>query len=181
MRVSKLGIIEINKLVQELLNPIKFTKNDAGETVPEELKSFNYNFRTGDKVIQNKNNYNKQIFNGDIGYIESINVEDNSLIINFDGNKQVYESEDLSEIELAYAITIHKSQGSEYNTAIILMTYHAFIMLQRNLLYTGITRGKNKVILIGQLAALNKAVSVNDATKRTCFFKLRLINYRQAI
>lgn len=181
MRVSKLGIIEINKLVQELLNPIKFTKNDAGETVPEELKSFNYNFRTGDKVIQNKNNYNKQIFNGDIGYIESINIDDNSLIINFDGNKQIYENDDLSEIELAYAITIHKSQGSEYNTAIILITYHSFIMLQRNLLYTGITRGKNKVILIGQLAALNKAVSMNDATKRTCFFKLRLINYCQAI
>jgi exodeoxyribonuclease V alpha subunit len=181
MRVSKLGIIEINKLVQELLNPIKFTKNEAGEIVPEELKSFNYHFRTGDKVIQNKNNYNKQIFNGDIGYIESINIEDNSLTINFDGNHQIYESDDLSEIELAYAITIHKSQGSEYNTAIILMTYHSFIMLQRNLLYTGITRGKNKVILIGQLAALNKAVSVNDATKRTCFFKPRLINYRQDI
>jgi len=115
-------------------------------------------------VMQTKNNYDKGVFNGDIGFIENMN--ESSVTARFgDDLKAVYEKAELSELQLAYCMSVHKSQGSEYPVVILPLVPGHRIMLQRNLLYTAITRAKKKVILIGTKAALNTAVA-NDRTRR---------------
>ena len=115
-------------------------------------------FMVGDKVIQKSNDYQKEIFNGDIGFISSINCDENSLTVRFDNKEVEYDTHDLDDLSLAYAITIHKSQGSEFPAVIIPFSSQHFMMLQKKLLYTAMTRGKKLVILIGEPRAIAMAL-----------------------
>ena len=131
-------------------------------------------FREGDKVMQIENNYQKEVYNGDIGIIQQVNLEENEIKIDFEGKIIGYDLQELDEIVLAYAMTIHKSQGSEYPVVIIpLLTQH-YAMLQKNLIYTGITRGKKLVILVGQKKALAIALHNKKTQKRCSMLETRL-------
>ena len=149
------GVENLNKLLQTALNP---------ETVDQEyINGINQVFRQGDKVMQIRNNYIKNVFNGDIGFIKKI--ENNKMVVAYPDIEVSYEQNELTEIQLAYAMSVHKSQGSEYKVVIMPLIAGHHVMLQRNLLYTAVTRAKDKVILLGSKAALNTAVS-NDKTKK---------------
>ncbi len=153
---------------------LNYSLREALNSKGKEIKYGNYSFRINDKVMQIKNNYDKEVFNGDIGRINHINVEDHILEVNFYGRKVGYDFSELNELVLAYAITVHKSQGSEYRIVIIpVMTQH-YLLLQRNLLYTGITRAKDMVILIGTKKALWIAINNNKTFHRNTSLKERL-------
>ena len=118
-------------------------------------------------MIQTRNNYEKEVFNGDIGHIAEITTEPSHVIVAFDGNQRVnYEPGELDELQLAYAITIHKSQGSEFPAVVIPLAGQQFVLLQRNLLYTGITRGRKLVIVVGERRALEMAVRNEQSSRR---------------
>ena len=148
MKNGLVGINTLNEVLQAKLNP------DSSQKVLHGSRSFT----KGDKVIQNRNDYDKEIFNGDIGYIFSIESENRRLEVDFDGRLVEYEFEELDSLDPAFAITIHKSQGSEYPAVVIPLMLQHRIMLQRKLIYTGITRGKGLVIVIGQAEAFSKAI-----------------------
>jgi exodeoxyribonuclease V alpha subunit len=149
------GVENLNKLLQEAINPAQPEK--------AEITTAKFIFRQGDKVMQMKNNYTKGVFNGDIGIITAI---DNGLVfVRYPDNSIIYESNEVEELHLAYAMSVHKSQGSEYPVVVMPLTDSHYVMLQRNLLYTAVTRAKDRVILVGTKAALNTALS-NDRTKR---------------
>jgi exodeoxyribonuclease V alpha subunit len=149
------GVINLNSRIQKMLNP--------GSTG---LLHGNRWFRVGDKVIQLKNNYNKDIYNGDIGIITSIDMELKEASINYDGRKVDYSFYEMDEINHSYAISIHKSQGSEFKCVIIpLLTSH-YMLLQRNLLYTALTRARELAILVGSKKAIGMAVNKNIVEKR---------------
>lgn len=150
------GVDNLNVLLQAALNP-------AAPSKPE-FVSRSQTFRLGDKVMQMKNNYTKQVFNGDIGFI--VNMEPGRLTVRFGEDLEAeYEQGEMGELQLAYAMSVHKSQGSEYPVIVLPLIEGHYIMLQRNLLYTAVTRAKRLVILLGSRAALNTAVE-NDRTKR---------------
>ncbi|ORU00601.1 RecD-like DNA helicase YrrC [Anaerovibrio sp. JC8] len=150
------GVENLNKRLQAALNPPASYKS--------EYVSSTRNFRLGDKVMQTKNNYDKGVFNGDIGFI--VEMDEDSITVQFsDDLSAVYQKSELGELQLAYCMSVHKSQGSEYPVVILPLVPGHRIMLQRNLLYTAITRARKKVILIGTKAALNTAVA-NDKTRR---------------
>lgn len=130
------------------------------------LERFGTKFGLGDKVIQTINNYDKEVFNGDIGFIEFLDPQENKLRVNFDGRSVEYALLDLDELALAYATTIHKSQGSEYPAVVIPLSTQHYTMLERNLLYTAVTRGKQLVVIIGQPKALRIAVNTVRAAAR---------------
>jgi exodeoxyribonuclease V alpha subunit len=130
------------------------------------VERFGYTYRVGDKVMQTENDYDKEIFNGDIGFITSIDTDTNELVIDFDERSVNYDFGELDEVVLCYATTIHKSQGSEYPAVVIPLMAQHYLMLQRNLLYTGITRGKSLVVLIGQKKALGMAVQGKKIRQR---------------
>lgn len=156
MHRQECGVENLNKLLQAALNPKSPSKAEFMNTVQI--------FRLGDKVMQTKNNYTKQVFNGDIGFITE--VEPNHIVVKYAEDLSVeYEKSELNELQLAYAMSVHKSQGSEYPVVILPLTRGHHIMLQRNLLYTAVTRAKKKVILLGSKAALNTAVA-NDRTRK---------------
>lgn len=123
-------------------------------------------FARNDKIMQTENNYDKEIYNGDIGIIKSINEQDQEVTINFYNREVIYDYTDLDQITLAYATTIHKSQGSEYSAVIIPLTMQSYMMLKRNLIYTAITRGKKLVVIIGQKKALTMAIKDNKTSAR---------------
>ena len=123
-------------------------------------------FKLGDKVMQITNNYDKEVFNGDIGWVSKIDLENREVTINFDGRSIAYDYSDLDEVVLAYAISVHKSQGSEYPAVILPITTQHYILLQRNLIYTGITRAKKLVVLIGTKKALAIAIRNNKPQLR---------------
>src|SRR5712691_7236555 len=156
MNRGSLGIRELNVKLQAELNPPK----------PEEptVEKFGWQFRVRDKVIQTENNYDKDVFNGDIGQIVKIDPVEREVTIRFDQREVVYDFGELDEVALAYAITIHKSQGSEFPAVVIPLAMQQYMLLQRNLIYTGITRRKRMVVLIGQKRALATAVQ----NRRTC-------------
>jgi exodeoxyribonuclease V alpha subunit len=158
MNRGSLGVRELNVRLQAELNPAR----------PEEpvVEKFGWQFRPGDKVIQTENNYDKDVFNGDIGQIIKIDRVEHELTIRFDQREVVYDYGELDEVSLAYAITIHKSQGSEFPAVVVPLAMQQFMLLQRNLVYTGITRGKKLVVLVGQKKALAMAVSNNRTEKR---------------
>lgn len=147
MRRGTLGTIELNQMLQQALNP-------TGPAVGGMQRQF----RIGDKVIQNQNNYDLDVYNGDIGRIEGIHPETRQIRVRFGRRAVLYPLENLDELELAYAITIHKSQGSEYPASVVLLHTSHFIMLRRNLLYTAVTRGKNLVVVIGSPRAVYRAI-----------------------
>jgi exodeoxyribonuclease V alpha subunit len=158
MNRGSLGIRELNVQLQNQLNPPK----------PEEpsVEKFGWQFRFRDKVIQTENNYDKDVFNGDIGQILKIDSIEREVTIRFDQREVLYDYGELDEISLAYAITIHKSQGSEFPVVVIPLAMQQYMLLQRNLVYTGVTRGKKLVVLIGQPKALAIAVRNNKTERR---------------
>ena len=135
-------------------------------------------FKIGDKVMQIVNNYDKDVFNGDLGRIKRLDLVEQELLVEVDGREVMYEFTDLDELLPAYAITVHKSQGNEYPAVVIpLLTQH-FVLLQRNLLYTAITRGKKLVILVGSKKALQMAVRNNQTAGR--YSRLRTLLRRNS-
>jgi len=158
MNRGSLGSRELNLRLQEELNPWK-----QGEPVVEK---FGWRFRLRDKVIQTENDYDKDVFNGDIGQVTHIDEVEREVTIRFDQRDVVYDYGELDEIGLAYAITVHKSQGSEFPAVVIPVAMQQYMLLQRNLIYTGITRGKKLVVLIGQRKALGIAVKNNRTQNR---------------
>ncbi len=157
------GVENLNLMLQEQLNP---KKNQ------DELKYSSQTFRVGDKVMHIRNNYQKNVFNGDIGFIQDVNNE--KLTVDYFDHIVTYEKNELNELTLAYASSVHKSQGSEYKVVIIPLSTSHYIMLQRNLLYTAITRAKQKVIIIGSKKALMTAIQSNRTQKRYTLLAERL-------
>ena len=142
--------------------------NPAGD---HKVERFGWTFAPGDKVMQIENDYDKDVYNGDIGYIDTVSSDDGELTVMFDGRVITYGFGELDTLVPAYAVTIHKSQGSEYPAVIIpVMTQH-YAMLQRNLLYTGVTRGKKLVVLVGQKKAV--AIAVRNVSGRRRWSKLK--------
>jgi exodeoxyribonuclease V alpha subunit len=163
---TELGVINLNKELQAALNP-------GGPGVAE-TKKFDTTFRVGDKVLQVRNNYQREVFNGDIGRVTAIDNVDQVVVVDFDGRAVEYDFADMDELQLAYAVTVHKSQGSEYPAVVIPVHTQHFVMLQRNLLYTGITRGRRLVALVGSRKALWIAVNNAETKKRFSLLKWRL-------
>lgn len=156
----------INRKIQERLNPRTPSK--------KEITYYGITYRVGDKVMQISNNYQKNVFNGDVGIVQSITA--NELKIKFEDREVIYLKDELNEIVLAYATTIHKSQGSEYKYVIVPISFeHGREMLLRNLLYTAVTRGKLKVIVIGQYEALKYCIRNMDSSKRYSKLHLRIV------
>jgi exodeoxyribonuclease V alpha subunit len=163
MHKGVMGTENLNRTLQEVLNHSKTTLS-RGDRI----------FKLHDKVIQTRNNYEKEVFNGDIGKISSINPDDQTITVDFDGHQAEYDYSELDEIRPAYAISVHKSQGSEYPAVVLpLMTQH-YIMLQRNLIYTAITRGKRLVVIVGSKKALAIGIGNNRIMKRYTFLSERL-------
>ena len=158
------GVVNLNAQLQKELNP----------RTDEILRSGKL-FKVGDKVLQTRNNYDKDVYNGDIGRVRSINREMQEVKIDYDGRLVTYDYSDLDEVVLAYAVSVHKSQGSEYPVVIMPVLTQHYLLLQRNLLYTGITRGKKLVILVGTRKALAIAVKNNKQQQRYTLLKERLI------
>jgi exodeoxyribonuclease V alpha subunit len=138
------------------------------------ISRFGWNYAPGDKVIQTLNNYDKEVFNGDIGRVTDIDEEDGQVYIDFEGRRVAYEVRELDEIALAYAISVHKSQGSEYPAVVIPLAMQHYMLLERNLLYTAVTRGRRLVVIIGQLQALAMAVKRAGSGKRLTNLQHRL-------
>ena len=149
--------------MQENLNP-------EGPSV----QRYGWTFRIGDKVMQTVNDYDKDVFNGDIGRIESLDPVDQEIIIQFDGRRITYEFNELDELILSYAVTVHKSQGTEYPAVVIPIHTQHYALLQRNLLYTAITRGRKLVVLVGTQKAVAIAVKRMDSRRRVTLLKERL-------
>ena len=126
------------------------------------------------KVMQIRNNYEKEVFNGDIGSIHSVDLEERELKVNFDGREVSYDVSELDELVLAYATTIHKSQGSEYPIVVMPVLMSHFVMLQRNLIYTGVTRAKKVMVIVGAKKALAYAISNVTVQKRNTLLEWRL-------
>ncbi len=163
MRKGPLGIIELNPFLQDLLNP----------GVPRH-KMVGIGWSVGDRVMQIKNNYDKNVFNGDVGIVYSIYKEKRKIAVFFDDKLITYQDDELDELQLAYACTIHKSQGSEYPAVIVILDSSHYVMLQRNLIYTAITRAKGHVWILSAPGAFHQAVRNNRSTRRYTRLKERL-------
>jgi exodeoxyribonuclease V alpha subunit len=159
MHRGELGTAALNRALQDRLNP---QTPDAGA----ELTRGERTFRRGDKVMQLRNDYDKTVFNGDIGVIAAINADDATLGVEYDGKLASYERGELDQLAHAYAVSIHKSQGSEYPAVVIPIATQHYMMLQRSLLYTAVTRGKKLVVLVGSRRAVGLAVKNADAKRR---------------
>jgi exodeoxyribonuclease V alpha subunit len=161
MNRGGVGARSLNIELQAALNPASDRK----------VERFGWTFAPGDKIMQIENDYDKEVYNGDIGYVEDVEPDDGELTASFDGRAVTYGFGELDTLVPAYAATIHKSQGSEYPAVVIpVMTQH-YTMLQRNLLYTGVTRGKRLVVLVGQKKAV--AIAVRSVSGRRRWSKLR--------
>jgi exodeoxyribonuclease V alpha subunit len=137
-----IGIQELNKNLQEVLNPL--------EPDDQAIEKFGWQYRLNDKVMQIENDYQKDVFNGDIGKITLIDLLEKELVVKYEQREVVYEFDELDEIAPAYAISIHKSQGCEFPVVVIPLAMQQFVLLQRNLIYTAVTRGKKLVVIIGE-------------------------------
>ena len=163
MQRGTVGAANLNQMLQEKLNP-------EGQG----LRRGGFLFKTNDKVMQIRNNYDKEVFNGDIGTVSSVSMEDRELAVTFDDRTVTYDVSELDELVLAYAATIHKSQGSEYPIVVMPVLMSHFVMLQRNLVYTGITRAKKILVLVGTKKALGYAVRNVTVTDRNTMLQERL-------
>ena len=161
MNRGSLGARSLNLELQAALNP-------PGD---RRIEKFGWTFAPGDKVMQVENDYENEVYNGDSGFVEDVDPEAGEVSVSFDGRRVVYGLGDLDSLVLAYATTIHKSQGSEYPAVVIPVTTQHYTMLQRNLIYTGITRGKRLVVLVGQKKAV--AIAVRNVSGRRRWSKLR--------
>jgi exodeoxyribonuclease V alpha subunit len=161
------GVNALNDALQRALN---------GDRRMAETRLVGRLFRVGDKVMQTRNNYDKEVFNGDIGRIYAMDFDDNTLEVVIDGRFVYYDFNEADDLTLAYCISTHRSQGSEYPVVVLpLLTQH-YMMLQRNLLYTAITRAKQTVVLVGTQKAIHMAVSNNKVAERYSGLLARLIN-----
>lgn len=163
MRRFQLGSENMNTVLQDVLNP-------RGPSITR----FGHVYRAGDRVMQLRNNYDKDIYNGDIGWIREVATEDQQIRVDFDGREISYDPADIDELSLAYACSIHKAQGNEYPAVVILMTTQHFKLLQRNLLYTALTRGRRLVCLVGSKKAVNIAIRNNHVIQRRTRLKEHL-------
>jgi exodeoxyribonuclease V alpha subunit len=163
MHKGIVGATNLNQTLQAALTP-----ENTG------VSRGNVTFRVGDKVMQIKNNYDKVVFNGDIGRVVGISPVDHQVIIAFEGQEIPYDFSDLDEIVLAYAISVHKSQGSEYPAVVMPVLTQHYMLLQRNLIYTAVTRGRRLVVLIGTRKALVIGINNNKTRKRFTRLKDRL-------
>lgn len=178
MQRGVVGATNLNLALQEALNPAEqevFMRGRGAVTVPKDcLRRSGFAFRADDKVMQVRNNYDKEVFNGDIGVIASVNAEERTLKVDFDGRTVEYDVTELDELVHAYATTIHKAQGSEYPIVVMPVLMNHYVMLQRNLLYTGITRAKKVLVMVGTRKAVSCAVRNVTVTKRNSLLKERL-------
>ena len=160
MQRGVVGATNLNQILQQAVNPNGFGLRRGG-----------VEYRRGDKVMQIRNNYEKEVFNGDIGVVQDVNPEDRELSVQFDDRLVIYDVAELDELVLAYATTIHKSQGSEYRIVVmpVLMTH--YVMLQRNLIYTGVTRAKKALVLVSSKKALALAIRNVTVDKRNTMLK----------
>jgi exodeoxyribonuclease V alpha subunit len=156
MNRGGLGARSLNLELQRVLNP---PGDDA-------FQRFGWTFAVGDKVMQIENDYDKEVYNGDLGFIRSIEAEAGEVLVEFDGREIAYGFGELDELVLAYATTIHKSQGSEYPAVVIPLTTQHYPMLRRNLVYTGVTRGRRLVVIVGQRRAIGIAVRGGQSLQR---------------
>jgi exodeoxyribonuclease V alpha subunit len=163
MHKGAAGAENLNMLLQQRLNP----------TGPC-LRRGGFIYRLGDKVMQIRNNYDKDVFNGDIGRVGSVDDERNELTVLFDGRPVLFDASELDELMPAYAISVHKSQGNEYPAVILPILTQHYLLLQRNLLYTAITRGKKLVVLLGTKKAVAIAVRNDKTQHRYTLLKKRL-------
>ncbi len=170
MRRGSVGAANLNLILQAALNPEGLSLKRAG-----------IDYRVGDKVMQIRNNYMKLVFNGDIGFVSTVNTEDNELTVKFDQRSVTYDISELDELVLAYATTIHKSQGSEFPYVVMPLMMSHYMMLQRNLLYTGVTRAKKGLILVGEKKAVFIAVKNNKIVERNTRLKERLKGFESII
>ncbi|HEY3382857.1 MAG TPA: ATP-dependent RecD-like DNA helicase [Vicinamibacterales bacterium] len=156
MNRGALGARALNLELQQLLNPGREAR----------IERFGWTFSVGDKVMQVENDYDRDVYNGDVGFITALDPDRAELVVDFDGRAVPYDCSDLDRLVLAYATTVHKSQGSEYPAVVMPVATEHYPMLQRNLLYTGVTRGKRLVVIVGQRKALAIAVSGRQARRR---------------
>lgn len=156
MNKGSIGTHALNESLQQVLNP-------PGEEV---VVKYGTKFSVGDKVMQIENNYDRNVFNGDIGFVTKLDDEDKEMTVAFDGVEVPYAYDELDELVLCYATTIHKSQGSEYPMVVMPVTLQHYVMLKRNLFYTGVTRGKKLVVLVGQKKALAMAIQGVQTIRR---------------
>ena len=163
MRRGETGADNLNVMLQSALNQNSLC-----------LRRGAVEYRVGDKVMQIKNNYEKDVYNGDIGVITGVDAEDRTLAVSFDGNTVEYDALELDELTLSYAISVHKSQGGEFPIVVMPFTMSHFVMLQRYLLYTGVTRAKRALVIVGEKRAISFAVSRNEAGKRNTMLSDRL-------
>ena len=166
MNRFELGVRNLNTRLQEVFNPSR---------QGPEVARFGWTFRVGDKVLQTANNYQKEVFNGDIGRVEKIDEAEQELHVDFDGRPVSYEFDELDELALAYALTVHKSQGAEYPAVVLPLHPQQHRLLVRNLLYTAITRGKRLVVIVGSRKALALAVSRGETALRYTALAQRLL------
>ena len=157
------GTRNLNKVLQQLINPPGPEKTELvrGDTI----------LRMGDRVMQLKNDYNKEVFNGDLGNVRAINPIEKEVTINFDDRDVVYDFADLNEINLAWATSIHKSQGSEYPVVILPLYLQHYVMLSRNLFYTGLTRAKKLALIVGSEKAI--AIAVKQVKQQQRYTRLQ--------
>lgn len=161
MNRGGLGAQSLNLELQAALNPSPSAK----------IERFGTTYAIGDKVMQIENDYDKEVYNGDIGFVAAIDAEAEEILLTFDGRDVPYEFGELDRVQLAYAVTIHKSQGSEYPAVVVPLSTQHYPMLERNLIYTAITRGKRLVVVVGQTRALS--IAVHNITKRPRWSKLK--------
>ncbi len=163
MHKGSVGAWNLNIKLQEALNP-------SGQKIMRGAREY----RIGDKVMQVKNDYDKEVFNGDIGRIMRIDAEAQEVVIAFDGREVAYDFTDLDEVVLAYAVSVHKSQGSEYPVVVMPVLIQHYVLLQRNLIYTGVTRGRKLVVMVGTKKAMAIAVRNNKTQMRYTHLAKRL-------
>ena len=163
MQRGECGAVNLNQVLQEAMNPSKIFLRRGGTQ-----------YRLKDKVMQIRNDYDKEVFNGDIGTITKVDMEERELTVLFDEREVIYDVTELDELTLAYAVTIHKSQGSEYPIVVMPFTMSHFVMLQRNLLYTGVTRAKKILVLVGEKKAVYYAIKNETTTGRNTCLARRL-------
>jgi exodeoxyribonuclease V alpha subunit len=168
MHRGLLGTINLNRELQSLLNPLG-----------QALERGGFALRVGDKVMQLRNDYDKGVFNGDLGRISGIDREDGSLKVDFFDKMVQYESDELDEIGLAYATSVHKSQGSEYPAVVIPLHTSHYLLLHRSILYTAVTRGKKLVVLVGSKKALAMAIRNLRVEKRNTGLREKLAELRK--
>jgi exodeoxyribonuclease V alpha subunit len=166
MHAGPVGTEAVNRMLQQAYNP-------SGETIRKGERTF----RVGDRVMQTRNNYSLDVFNGDIGTLVAVLPDENKLQVKFDSRIVEYIEDAIDDLDLAYAISIHKSQGSEFEAVIVLLMTHHYRLLQRNLLYTAVTRARRLLVLVGNPRAVDMAIQDIHAETRFSRLDVRLLRY----